>query len=334
MKLKTALLSVTAAIVMLLGITGAAFAAPTTDEDAPGPRDGWRAETLTTVAETLGLTEDEVRSALQDGQTIADLAGDQLDDVIAALTADGQARIDAALADGTIDENQAARASDQLAGRITALVHGARPTHRNGLRAEQVELIAETLGLDTGEVLAALKDGQTIADLAGDQVDAVIVALVDYNQAGIDDALANGKIDDDRAAEVSANLEDRMTDLVNGELPRRTRNARGQAQLEIVGEVLGIAPEDLRAELQAGSTVADIAGDQTDAVIDALVEAGQARIDTALEEGRIDEDRAAELSEQLVEVVTARVNGERPARPQRPDNANRDGFISPPGVDR
>lgn len=83
--------------------------------------------------------------------------------------------------------------------------------------------------------------------------------------------------------------------------------------LETVAEVLGTTVDDLRASLEAGSTLADIAGDQTQDVIDALVAEHQARLDQAVTDGRIDADTAAEKSAEIVERVTARVNGELPA---------------------
>lgn len=98
--------------------------------EAPfGPR-GFRGHGgpgLDVVAGTLGMTTDELLAALQDGQTIAEIAGEQLPEVTAALQAQAEERIDQALADGRIDAGQAADAKANAAERIDAMVNGDLP---------------------------------------------------------------------------------------------------------------------------------------------------------------------------------------------------------------
>jgi polyhydroxyalkanoate synthesis regulator phasin len=103
------------------------------------------------------------------------------------------------------------------------------------------------------------------------------------------------------------------------------RGERVLASVDVLTDVLGIDAEELRDQLREGSTIAEIAeasGVAVDAVVDALVTEAQERLDQAVEDGRLDADRAAELSAELTDRVTAHVNGEHPAfgrmRPEQP----------------
>jgi hypothetical protein len=99
-----------------------------------------------------------------------------------------------------------------------------RAEHREEHRAERQETMEEVagiLGMTVDEIQEALRSGQTLADIAGDSVDEVIDALVAAGEARIDERLAAGDIDEERATEMKGNLEERVTDFVNGEGPRR-----------------------------------------------------------------------------------------------------------------
>lgn len=82
---------------------------------------------LETVAEVLGMSTEELQSALQDGQSISEIAGENLPAVTQALVDDATSRIDQALADGRIDAGQAADAKVAAAERIDAMVNGDLP---------------------------------------------------------------------------------------------------------------------------------------------------------------------------------------------------------------
>lgn len=88
---------------------------------------------LSVVADTLGMTEDELRTALEDGQTLADLAGEQgvdVQTVVDALVASHKDRLDQAVAAGDITWEQAEEMLARAEERATALVNGERPAMR------------------------------------------------------------------------------------------------------------------------------------------------------------------------------------------------------------
>lgn len=86
---------------------------------------------------------------------------------------------------------------------------------------------------------------------------------------------------------------------------------------EVVAGLLGIEVGDLRTELRAGNSIADIAtANDVDpqTVIDALLAEAEAHIDQMVDNGRLTPDEAAARLEQIAERIAAGVNGERPGR--------------------
>jgi hypothetical protein len=85
-----------------------------------------------------------------------------------------------------------------------------------------VAAAAEAIGIPTGDLLYAMRDGSTIAEVAqaeGVNEQAVIDAVVASMQDKLDAAVADGFISQELADELAGDLEARATDIVNGELP-------------------------------------------------------------------------------------------------------------------
>ena len=92
-------------------------------------------------------------------------------------------------------------------------------------------VLADVLGLDGSEIRDALKGGSTIADLAAEQgvsVDDVVDALVAQAEQRVAAALESGRIDQEKADEILANVEQHAEDIVNGEAePGKGHGRRG-----------------------------------------------------------------------------------------------------------
>ena len=76
---------------------------------------------LDVAAEALGVTDDELEDALEDDQSIADVAAARnvnVQVVIDALVADATAEIDEAVADGDLDAEEAAELKEDVADRV------------------------------------------------------------------------------------------------------------------------------------------------------------------------------------------------------------------------
>ncbi|MEM9035558.1 MAG: hypothetical protein AAGD18_13275 [Actinomycetota bacterium] len=110
------------------------------------------------------------------------------------------------------------------------------------------------------------------------------------------------------ALDVQLENEDGTDDGRDGDRGRRGRGAR----FSTAAEAIGITVEDLRAELQTGATVADVAeanGVDVQDVIDAMVAGVEERLEMKVQDGRLTEEEAAERLEDKTERITDRVNG-------------------------
>ena len=91
---------------------------------------------LSVAAETLGLSEDDLRTALEaDDATLASVAADQgvaVEDLTAALVQAAQERLDEAVADGRLTQEEADERAADLESRIAELVESTDLGDRGG----------------------------------------------------------------------------------------------------------------------------------------------------------------------------------------------------------
>jgi hypothetical protein len=117
--------------------------------------------------------------------------------------------------DQTITQGQAEAVADALAEHLPRLGQGLM----RGLHA--VDDAADFLGMTARELVEALRDGATLAELAEEHglgAQALIDHLVGLVEEHLDQAVADGRLTEDEAAERVAEATERITALVNGEL--------------------------------------------------------------------------------------------------------------------
>ncbi|MDH4168856.1 MAG: hypothetical protein OEW42_04620 [Acidimicrobiia bacterium] len=151
-----------------------------------------------------------IAGAQEDGteQTRPDRIGDGLADILAELVEDGTLTQEQADAVGErVDERR-----DERRAEFEAF----RAEHEADREAMMQEL-ADAAGVTVEELADARDKGESLADIAGDNVDAVIELLVQQQTDRIDEAVDNGRLDQERADEILTDVEQRVTDMVNGE---------------------------------------------------------------------------------------------------------------------
>ena len=177
----------------------------------------------------------------------------------------------------------------------------------------------EGLGISSDAVEAGREAGQTLAQIAeaegvgrADLVDGLVVAA----EERLAEAVANGTITEDEAAEKLAGIADKIDERVDAE--PRERRGNGGERIQGLADTLGLTVEELQAASAEGQTLAEIAAAQgiSEAdLVDALVAGVAEKIDAAVESGRIDADEAAEKLAQIEQRVTEGVNAEPGERP-------------------
>jgi hypothetical protein len=173
-----------------------------------------------------------VLSANDESQAVIDDAADRLgvepSELSEALREALKSRVDAAVEAGRLTEAQGEALKERIDSGETPLLFGGLGRHGLGHfggfgHFGKLEAAASYLGLGEDELREQLGDGKTLAEIAeaeGKSVDGLVQALVDEAEAKLDDAVADGRLTQAQADEIAEDLEERMTDLVNGELRR------------------------------------------------------------------------------------------------------------------
>lgn len=123
--------------------------------------------------------------------------------------------------EGVISQEQADAVAEKL------LEHGRPGRFGHHQRAGHLETVADLLEMEVADLAEALHDGQSIADLAGADTQAVIDALVAEATERLDIAVDDERITQDEADEKLVDLTQRITDMVNGERPEGFEGRRG-----------------------------------------------------------------------------------------------------------
>ena len=168
-----------------------------------------------------------------------------------------------------------------------------------------LDAAATALGMTVEELRTALVAGTSLADVAatkGVAVQKVIDAIVAAETAELKQHVADGKLTQARADELLAGLLARVTAMVNVDVPAFGRGGRGFGGEDhggdghgkgrrhglpglhdstVLEDTLGMTREEIRAGLEAGKSIADLAkekGIDVQKVIDALVAEARTKI--------------------------------------------------------
>jgi polyhydroxyalkanoate synthesis regulator phasin len=163
---------------------------------------------------------------------------------------------------------------------------------------------AEQLGIEPGELSAALQ--QALKNQLDEDVDA-------------------GRLTEEQADALKKRIDSADVPLVLGGLRSFPPDFgfgfghfAGIAGLDAAASYLGLSESDLRSRLTDGKSLAEIAkaeGKSVDGLVNALTKAAGERIDQAVEDGKLSKDRAAELKEDLNDLITELVNREPGSAP-------------------
>ncbi len=176
-----------AVAVLALGVLTIGGAAA--DED-----DGPLGSFLAKVADKLGVSEDELQTAIDEASTET---------------------LDEGVAEGLLTERQAERLQE---GNFP---FRGRPGHMPGHGPGHVmDAAAEALGMTQDELMEQLRDGASLAEVAeaqGMSVDDFKTALLDQVKAQLDELVAENDLTQDQADDIFQRIEENIDDIVSGE---------------------------------------------------------------------------------------------------------------------
>jgi predicted DNA-binding protein YlxM (UPF0122 family) len=192
-------------------------------------------QNLASVATALNMSEADIRTQLDSGKSLADIATAQnvsVQSVVDAVVADMRAHVATEVASGEITQTEADAKLADVVAHATDMVNGVRPAGMpegmaggmggRGPSPESITAIAKVLNVTEAQLQTEVQSGKSLADIAAAQnvsVQSVIDAVVTQMKSHIAGEVASGEI---TQAEADAKLTDvtaRATDMVNGVRP-------------------------------------------------------------------------------------------------------------------
>ena len=208
-----------------------------------------RPSPLAEAAKALGMTEAELKTELEAGKSVADVAKAKnidLDEVIAKLTAAFKAHLDEEVASGKHTQAEADAKLAEFKTRVTEMVnkaglpmrggkgghgpggHGGKGGH--GPQKFATATLATTLKLTETELQTELKSGKTIKQIADAQnvdIADVKATLTSDFKAHLDEEVASGEHTQAEADAKLAEFTTRLDDMVNGVRPVGGKGGHG-----------------------------------------------------------------------------------------------------------
>ena len=228
---------------LVVGVT-AAFAGGPGDGQSRHPD---KSGVISSVAEELGITGKELRTQVGDGTSIAQLAeeaGIDLQAIVDAALTERAEKVDEAVSDGRITQEQADDILARSATRLDDMLNqeglgghmfgGGRGRFGHSARAKGniVAEVSEGLGMTPAELHEEVGDDKSVAQVAeevGADLDAIVDSIITNVEEKLSEAVDTERITQERADEMLVNFETKLTDKLNepgGFAPRHQGNGR------------------------------------------------------------------------------------------------------------
>jgi uncharacterized coiled-coil protein SlyX len=181
--------------------------------------------------------------------------------------------------------------------------------------------IASYLGLTPAQLRQQLRSGKTLAQIAvaqGKTVAGLENAIYADVQTHLDRAVANGRLTSTQESALLGRLKSRLDDLVNHAFPKVAARPHRARLAAAVSAYLGVTPAQLRTELRAGKSLAQIAtehGRTAAGLKTAILAKVEARLDQAVASRRLTAAQETMLLDRLSSHLDQLL--ERPRPPAR-----------------
>jgi hypothetical protein len=267
-------------------------------------------DSLKAAADYLGVSVEQLQGDLEGGASLAEVAGKQgksVDGLEQAVVEAAKAELDKSVAAGRITTAEEQQMLGKLRSLIVDIVNrkgdAPGPLSKPPL-GDPITAAADYLGLSVDQLAEQLKAGKSLADVAkaqGKSVDALEQAVIDAARSGLDKAVAAGDVTADQEQQALDQVRSQIDAFVNGNGPLSLQIGDGRLSIRVGGptsdavpdgpyntaaDYLGLSTDELTKELQAGKSLADVAGEHgksVDGLKQALVAAATAQIQKAVD---------------------------------------------------
>jgi transposase-like protein len=198
---------------------------------------------------------------------------------------------------------------------------------RDRVAGKLVDAVAGAVGLERADVLAQLREGKSLADVCaehGVDVQSVVDAVVADLTAEIEQAVADGRITEQRGERLTGRLDDLVSramtlSRLNPPILDHPLAVRGVRELiETLSEQMDVDRLEIVQQLRDGQTVAKIAaaaGLDPQALVDAVLAHMTERLQAAVDEGKITQEQMDKALEAAAEFLPEALNTPLPNRP-------------------
>lgn len=184
---------------------------------------GGKAGLTSVIEEQTGLSREDLRARLADGESLADIIeaeGGNLEAVVAAALAGLDEKIEALVEAGRLQSNQVADYKAAAEQRVRDWLAGSHESKRGKSRGRLggkagglVAIVSEQTGVLVEDIRARLAEGESLADVI-ESADGDLTAVTDAAMAGFEERLAaaieNGKVSADQADELRQGMRSRI----------------------------------------------------------------------------------------------------------------------------
>jgi uncharacterized protein YidB (DUF937 family) len=192
----------------------------------------------------LGVTEEELRTARQEGKTLVQIAADKgisEDQLIEHIVSEHQKQLDQLLADGKITQEQADKMKEHFTKeQVKEMVNGTGGFLMKGkgegfgaggkmmVKLPLQSGLLEFLGVTEEELRTARQEGKTLVQIAADKgisEDQLIEHIVSEHQKQLDQLLADGKITQEQADKMKEHFtKEHVKEMINGQGPKKFKH--------------------------------------------------------------------------------------------------------------
>lgn len=183
---------------------------------------------------------------------------------------------------------------------------------KKNFKADRQALL-DLLKVDSNTFRTELKDGKTMVTIAkehGVSEKKLKGFIIDQRTKRIDEGVKAGRITAERAEKMKSNLEQRVSDMINGKAPMH--KGLGMLGNKELLTLLKVDAETLKNELKAGKTLVAIGNDHgvsEQQLKDFMINSMTQRIDKGVESGRISTEKAEQMKAKMEQRVSDIING-------------------------
>jgi transposase-like protein len=232
-------------------------------------------------------------------------------------------RIDAGVKTGKLTAEQAETMKADMDKRVTGMMNGEAPMHRGhgpGHHKMDNSALLTLLNIDQETFRNEMKAGKTLVAIAKDRgisEQELKDFMIQKMTLRIETDVKAGKITSERAETMKADMDKRVTGMINGEAPMHRGHGLGHHKMDSSAllTLLNIDQETFRNEMKAGKTLVAIAqehGVSEQALKEAILGQMNQRIEDRVKSGKLSADKAEEMKANMEQRVTDMINGKGP----------------------